>query len=787
MFGNTVEQINFGSIQEYNQYKKNYGKTLDLLGSIEPKYQFISEEYPSPMEFDPKKIRVFLYDIEVINIENDPELNGFPRPEKAEVPVVGVTIKDLKSKVIFCLSTVPYDPNKTELTLDCERVVYKHCKSEEILLRKFIDIIEGMRPDVLIGYFSKSFDDGYMMHRIDKVLGPNELKRLSPSRSVYYEFKEDHEGKMEFRVNIKGLQMLDFVDLYKKYIPVGRESWSLDFISEFELGENKMKYDEFDSLKELYLNNPQKATDYNIYDVELIDLLEKKLGLIELTFTIAYMAKCNYEDVMSPIKTWDTIIYNHLKERNVVIPATKQNVRQRYPGAFVKQPDPGIYEWIMTYDLASLYPHLIMQYNISTETIVDGMTEDVNPAEIDERFFSKEVNVDPRYILSGSGQYFRKDIVGFFPELMDTIFKQRKAVKKEMIGHKMKQDDSLSDLVAKLDNKQLALKIVLNSAYGAMGSPYFRYFDVRLATAITMSGQLAIKWIGDKLDEYLANKFKVKERKWVYSDTDSVFFTFDFIAKKLKEKDPAKVVDYMDKFSKNYIEPYIEGLYEGLAKYVNANENKMFMEREKIISNFLITGKKHYAYLLHDEEGVRYEDPPLKVTGIEVVRSSTPQVIKPYLKDSLKMLMLDPDSVQDFVMSVKDDFMELTPEQIAFPRGVSNVRQYSDHARMYKKGCPIAVRASIVHNEYCKKHDIDKAMIEDGEKIRFLYCRTPNPFFNENVFGWVARIPDRDKIVEYADYSTQFEKVYFEVIKGIAEKVGIIIFPKVQTNLEDLF
>jgi DNA polymerase elongation subunit (family B) len=416
-----------------------------------------------------------------------------------------------------------------------------------------------------------------------------------------------------------------------------------------------------------------------------------------------------------------------------------------------------------------------------------GKVDEVQSNEIDPRFFKKDVDVNKHFCLAGSGQYFRKDIKGFFPELMDIIFQQRKGVKKEMIGYKKQQKEEHGDIIAKLDNKQLALKIVLNSAYGAMGSPHFRYFDIRLATAITMSGQLAIKWVGDNVENMLSEKFKTKEDKWVYSDTDSCMFVFDFVADKLKEKDPKKVVNYMDAFSKKYIEPFICELYEDMATYVNANENKMFMEREKIIQKFLITGKKHYAYLLWDDEGVRYEEAQLKVTGIEVVRSSTPQIIKPYLKDSLKMLMLNPEGIQDYVMGVKKEFMEMKPEEIAFPRGVSNVKQYSDHATMYKKGCPIAVRAAIIHNNYIKKHEIDRPDIEDGEKIKFFYGITPNPFFNSNVFGYAGRIPDRNKIVQYVDYSMQYEKVYFDVIKGIAEKVGHVIFPKVQTNLEDLF
>lgn len=790
VFGNKVEQIGLGSIKEYSDYKKNYGQAMELLGSIEPKYQYISEEYMDSVDYVPTDVRTLLYDIEVINLEDDPNLNGFPLPEEAKVPVVGVAIKDLKTKIMWVLSLVDYDPEKTKLSLDVSDLRFKKCKNEAQLLLGFIKIIETLRPDILIGWYNKGFDDSYILNRILKVLGPHEMKKLSPSGSVFLDFRENKFGKIEPKVQIKGLQILDYIELYKKFIPSGRESYSLNYISTFELGAEKVDYQDFDNLKDFYQQDPQLATDYNIYDVELIDMIDKKLGLINLVMVIAYMAKINFEDVMSPIRTWDSIVYNHLKAENIIIPANRRNEHIPYPGAYVKTPVEGIYDWIMTFDLASLYPHLIMQHNISTETILD-MSEDVNQKEIDERFLKKEVPVDERFILSGSGQYFRKDIKGFFPVLMETIFNTRKKVKKEMIRLKKEKEKThtteFDNKIAALDNEQLALKIVLNSAYGAMASPHFRYFDIRLAKAITMSGQLAIKWAALRLEDHLTKTYKTDGNRWIYGDTDSFFFNFDFLAKKLKEQNPKKIVDQMDKFSQKFIEPFIAETYKDLAVYMNANENKMFMEREKIMEKFIITGKKHYAYLLWDDEGVRYDEPILKVTGIEVVRSSTPQIIKPYLKDSLKILMMHPDQLQDFVMEVKEKFMEMEPEDVAFPRSVSNVKQYSDKATMFKKKCPIAVRAAIMYNAYIADKNIEMAPIEDGAKIKFFYTRVPNPVFNSNVFGYINKIPNKEIITPYLDYSTQFEKVYFDVMKGIAEKVGHPIFAKVQTNIEDLF
>jgi DNA polymerase elongation subunit (family B) len=385
-----MEQIPFSSITEYNTYKKNYKDSIELFGSIDPQYQFISEQYTGKVDFNPKDIRVFLYDIEVINLEDDPNMDGFPKPEDAAVPVVSFSLKDLKSNIMYCYALVDYDPSKTILDLGTTEIIFEKFETERELLLKFIELFETLHPDVLIGYYSKSFDDPYILHRILKVLGERYLKKLSPCNSVTVEFKENKFGKIEPRVLIKGLQVLDYLELYKKFIPAGRESYSLDFIAKYELGDNKIEYADFENLKEFYQKDPQLATDYNIYDSELIHLLDKKLGLISLVFTIAYMAKVNFEDVISPIRTWDSLIYNNLKEKGIVIPPQKHNMKEQYPGAYVRDPECGIYDWIMTYDLASLYPHIIMQYGISPETIVTKELIGMDINKIDDEIKSLE-------------------------------------------------------------------------------------------------------------------------------------------------------------------------------------------------------------------------------------------------------------------------------------------------------------------------------------------------------------------------------------------------------------
>jgi DNA polymerase elongation subunit (family B) len=461
LMGNNIKPINFDSIAEFNKYKKEYKDVIELHGNISPIYQFISEKYKGDCNFSTKDIRVFLYDIETI--DETKEHKGFPKPENAPVPVVSIALKDIKTNVMFLLSLKDYDPNYKLNELKSKKVIHKKCVSERHLLKTFVNIFKRLQPDLLVGYNNRIFDDPYILHRIEKICGFEELKELSPIKQVYYSFDQDKYGKIKCNYNIKGLQILDYLELYKKFIPQGRESFSLSFISQFELGDDKVDYSEHDNIVEFYIEDPVEFLFYNIRDVELIELLDDKLKLLDLVFTIAYMAKINYEDVMSPIRTWDSIIYEHLKEKNIFIPPDKHEERVSYAGAYVHDPEPGIYDWVVSYDLNSLYPHIIMQWNISPETLIEDKIESVNQHEIDERFLNQEIIPDEKYILSGSGYYFSKTQDGFLPYLMEQMYESRVKVKNEMKDLKKLRDDSVSDQITALNNKQLTLKVLLNS------------------------------------------------------------------------------------------------------------------------------------------------------------------------------------------------------------------------------------------------------------------------------------------------------------------------------------
>lgn len=790
IYEKNVKKNNLSSIKDYKKFKKSYSDTLEILGDIGLPYQWISNNYKNEIDYNYDHIRIWMYDIESID-RDDMHGNEFPSPENPVIPIVSISIRDTRNKqyYVFCLND--FDYKKSKIILDDISKVNVFCyTSEEKMLKDFIRLVEQYRPDVLIGYFSKLFDNPYIISRINHLLGDYYIKKLSPIGSVTFE-ERDYNGEKEYKISIKGIQILDYIELYKNFIPMGRESFSLDYISKFELGEDigKIDYDEYENIKQFYLKDPFKFIEYNIYDVELIHLLDKKLRLIPLLINIAYMAKINYEDVLSPIRTWDALIYNYLKEKNIVIPKNSKESKGEYPGAYVHEPIAGIYDWVVSFDLTSLYPHLIMQYNISPETLVNDEL-DVSRNEIDKRFLNKEqFGQNPDYIISGAGYYFRKDVKGFFPILMEELFNKRKAAKNEMLNFEKLSEkentDKYNHKISALNNQQRVIKVLLNSLYGAAGNQYFRYYDLKLASSITLSGQLSIIWIMNCLNKKFG---KYTDNFVTYCDTDSVYLNLKFIGDKLKISDYQKKVDAIDKFAEEYIRPVIDDGFNELKEYMNCNENRMFMKRENICEKFLITKKKRYAYLVWDSEGVRFSEAKFKVKGLEIVRSSTPAAVKPFIKQTIINLMNDPENINQYFFTIKDEFMKLSPEEIAFPRSVDKMKQYSSSGKtFYKKGTPIGVRAALIFNKYIKDNGIPVEEISDGNKIKFLYTLQPNCFYNENVFGYLGKIPHREEIIKYVDYATQFNKTVKSICINISEQVGYPINTKNEVDLDSLF
>ena len=738
-------------------------------------YQWISEKYPGQLRFNMSDMKIITIDIEVACE------NGFPDVEASQEEMLCITIKDLATGKFITWGT-------REAKVDTE---YRVFWTEQEMLADFHKWWCSNTPDIITGWNCNLYDIPYICRRLERVLGEKWQKSLSPwnkvnMREVYI------QGRRNLAYDILGVSILDYLDLYRKFTYTNQESYRLEHIATVELGEGKLDHSEFENFKDFYTEHWQKFVEYNIKDVDLVDRLEKKMKLLELAVTMAYDAKVNFEDVYSQVRMWDTLIYNYLKERKICVPPRQESKKDdKYAGAYVKEPIPGLYDWVVSFDLNSLYPHLIMEYNISPETLVPTRYPSISV----DKILNGEIDIDSDYCVAANGAHYRRDIQGFLPEMMQKIYDERTIYKKKMLiaksDYEKTGDKELQADISAFNNIQMARKIQLNSAYGAIGNQYFRYFNIANAEAITLSGQLSIRWIENKMNSYINKILKTKEVDYVIaSDTDSIYLNLGSLVEtvfKGREKSDQSVLRFLEKVCDVEFEKYIQNSYEALATTVNAYDQKMFMKRENIANKGIWTAKKRYILNVLNSEGVQYAEPKLKMMGIEAVKSSTPAACRTAIKDALKVIMNGTESdVQEFVGNFRKKFESMPPEDIAFPRGCNGVGKFSNPATIYSKGTPIHVRGALLYNFHAKKNKVTHKypLIQEGEKVKFLYLRRPNKI-NENVISFFQTLPKEFGLDKYIDFDIQFQKSFLDPLQVIMDTINWKA-EKIAT-LEDLF
>ena len=768
--GQSVAPVSQGTMRDATEFMKRYEDVdnFKVYGSTNFPYVYINEAYPGKVGYDPEQIKIANIDIEVGSE------NGFPEPASATEPITAITFKIAGHFYVFGCGD--YDNNRDDVT-------YLKCRDENNLIMRFLDMWEETSPDIVTGWNIQFFDIPYLNNRITKLMGDNTAKRLSPFRRIGERTTTIH-NKQQVAFDLIGIAILDYIELYKKFTYSQQESFSLNHIAYLELGEKKLDYSEVESLHQLYRTNFQKFIEYNIHDVELVDRIDAKMQLIDMALALAYDAKVNYTDVFTQVRMWDTLIHNELIEQNIVVPQNVHTAKdEQYAGAYVKDPIIGMHEWVVSFDLNSLYPHLIMQYNVSPETIVEGRHTSISI----DNLLNSEYQAQGEYCMAANGHYFKRDKQGFLPAMMQRMYDDRSLYKKKMIeAQKAYEKETnkeskreISNQISKYKNLQLAKKVQLNSAYGALGNQYFRFFDIRQAEAITLSGQLAIRWIEKKLNSYLNKLLKTKDIDYVIaSDTDSVYVNLGplvhMVYGQKSETKIETIVDFVNKACTEKFEPFIDKSYQELADYMNAFDQKMQMKREVIANKGIWTAKKRYILNVYDSEGVRFAEPKLKMMGIEAVKSSTPMSCRDKIKESLKIVMNgNEQDFQLFVEAFKQEFKTLPFEDIAFPRGVSELSKYMSSSELYSKGTPMHVRGAIMFNAFLKKYKLTKKyqLIQDGDKTKFCYMKVPNPV-QENVFSILTVLPKEFGVEKYIDYDTQFDKAYLEPLKTIVNTIG---------------
>ena len=768
--GKNVRPVKQGNIRDAKQFIEEHKdiEDFEICGQTRFLNQYILEEYPDDeIKYDVSMIRVF-----TIDIETGAE-NGFPNVEDADQDILAISIQDSNTNRITVFGAKPFE-NKDRM------VDYMHFDTETGLLKAFLHWWSSNYPDIITGWNVQLFDIPYILKRIERLLGEKEARLISPwgntlRRELYI------KGRKQIAYDISGIATLDYLELYKKFTYTNQESYRLDHICNVELGAKKLDHSEFDTFKEFYTKNWQKFVEYNIHDVRLVDQLDDKMKLLELAVTMAYDAKVNFEDVYSQVRMWDNIIYVYLAKQKIAIPPKKESSKDnKYAGAFVKEPIPGMYDWVVSFDLNSLYPHLIMQYNLSPETLLSHKHPNANV----DRLLNKEIDLSDMngQTVCANGTYYDTTYQGFLPKLMDKIYRERTIYKKKMLAAKQEYEKNpsveLKKEIARCNNIQMARKIQLNSAYGAIGNEHFRYYKLEIAEAITLSGQLSIRWIERKMNQYLNKILKTEDVDYVIAcDTDSMYLNLGNLVERVyqgREKTPEKIVGFLDKICQMELEPYIESSYQELAEYVNAYDQMMKMKRENIAERGFWTAKKRYVLNVWDSEGVRYTKPKMKVCGMETARSSTPAYFRDKLLEAYTILITKTnDDILDYIDNIKEDTKKQNYLDIAFPRGVNGLEKYKSVANIFAKGCPIQVRGALLYNYYIRKHQLTHKypLIQEGEKIKFLYLRTPNPL-QQNVISFFQNLPPELNLEKYVDYKTQFEKSFYEPLKSVLECIG---------------
>lgn len=772
IYGEPLKRLDFENITHARQALKASKSIANktYYGFEKFQYSFISDEYKGNIQYDVNQIKIMYLDIEASTEGGNPDI------ETANKHITAISFKIGNTRTALGLK--PFDINKVTFIKDKQNIHYYQFKSEKELLMSFVQLWEAADIDVLTDWNGALFDLPYIVRRIRIVLGNSWAKRLSPW-GILKEKLINVRGKDYIVYLPLGIQHLDYMDLYKKFTYSQRESYSLNYIAHTELGTKKLDYSAYENLSGLYNNNHQLFLEYNLTDVDLVQQLEDKLKLIELVYAMAYDAKVNYIDTLGSVLIWDVLIMNYLKEKNIAV-SPKVRVQEReFEGAYVKDPQIGMHRWVVSCDLQSLYPFIIQQNNISPETFIKKINlrsyYNTNGNPIDKMLETKEFPIIENGVVCANGCVFNNTSFGFLPALMRQQFALRNDYKEKMKEAKKKSLETNNPEdekeVTRWHNAQLAKKIFLNSCYGAQSNIAFRWYNPDFAEAITLTGQLIIRYIAKETNLYIQSLLKSNKDFVIAMDTDSMILSFEDVINHIKPKNP---VDFLDKLAKEKIEPLLKDRFDKLAKLTNAKENLLYMKREFIADVAIWRAKKNYVANVLDNEGIRYKEPELKIMGIEVVRSSTPEICRGKLKEAIKLLVTkDENSIQEFIQEFKKEYYNLPFEDIAFPRSVKNLTKYYDRDEIYKIRTPIHVKGSLLYNNLLSQYDLKNKYSEiyNSDKIKFAYLKEPNPL-RDSVIAVPTILPKEFELDQYIDYKTMFEKSFLEPIKSLLDVIG---------------
>lgn len=775
--GENVKPIKFSSIKDASDYLDRYEEVDDfeVYGMNNFVYAFLADEFPGEsVTYDRSLIKIGRLDIETTVTEGS-------RPDPIGVPeeINVITVEHNRKYYVFTTADYTPDPNR--------KTVVNTKPFEHEMLAEFVRFMEKTGFDILTGWYSDGFDLPYIINRIRKVLDNTWANRLSPwgviNEREYYE-----KGKLKTQYTLLGITHIDYQHLYIKMGFSPQASYALEWVCQNELNKGKLKLDNGIPGHLLYRTDPQNHIEYNVQDVELLADLDDKKKLFDLVISMTYDAKCNFDDILKNTKMWDAILFNYLKDKKIVVPPRKFHPKTKFEGAYVKEVPPHFSPWVVSFDLTSLYPSIIMHYNISPETMrgfISGFKLEtlINQEEFEGRQYFEQNNV----CMAANGVVYTRDFMGIIPEVIELFFNKRKHHKNMMLdaaklAQQAKNNGDTKEykkwsLVEVIENiSQNARKVAINALYGALGESNFRYYSLKNAEAVTISGQLTILSAMKYINEYLNKIFNTTDVDYaVYADTDSCYLDCSKFVEMLLAKKPdatkEDIVNFLDRISDEKLQPVFDQCFEDLSKYLNSFQKKLSFKREKICETMIQTAKKRYGLYVWDSEKVRYKEPKLSVTGLEVVQTSTPHKVRSWFEDAMKIIINGTEKdIWKFVKEKRTEFNTMKFHQIGISKGISDLEKYVDYQGNPIKGSPQNAKASSLFNKMLTSHNLRGIYdpINSGDKIKIAYLKSPNPL-GFTAIACLTELPKEFGLDEFIDYDKQFETVFTEPLKRLLE------------------
>lgn len=737
IYGNRVEKREYDTKKSIKNLKESGAYLCE--SDVKEDIKYLQKKYCSDLLDGYDDLNICYLDIEVAGEKE------FPKPEEAKYPINLITMKTSKKNQLVTFGLDEYTGSSDQVKN------YYYNPNEKELLTKFIKFFRKQKIDILTGWNVQTFDVMYIINRC-KNLGIDVY--LSPVNKY-------NENKQTGVYSICGISILDGLEMYKKYTRVNRESYNLNFIGQTEVDEGKLDYE--GSINDLWKDDWNKFVEYNIQDVLLVEKIENKLKYIQLVVSFAYQALVPFESVLSSIAVSTGFILKYLHEQDLVMPDRKDNDEESFPGAYVYARE-GMYNKVVSFDVQSLYPTIMIMFNISPETLVTNQ-EEIN--RLDSIGMLIKTPLD--------GVYYTKEKEGVIPKIITKVFNDRLMYKKKLKECYKKNDKVGIDYY---DRMQYIAKIFINSLYGICGNRFFHFYNINNAKCVTVSGQSIIKYLSKTTCNYFensyihnGNKVKLSGDMLVVNDTDSAYLSL----KELKEKiDPeSDFVEWSMSFTENVMQPFFDKIMNIYSKKYNVN-NLIKFQREKVIDKILVMAKKKYAtYTLVNEDEI-YEKPKVTITGIEVVRTSTPSFCRKKILNVIEKIFEwnDKNKIISLLKQIKKEFINTSINDIAFPRGIKDYNKYINGIDLnncsggvnYMKSTPIHVKSAINYNYLNKKYEIGGIPIYNGTKMKFIFVKPQNEIRAETI-GFVWTYPKKFNKIFKIDYQKQWEKSFQDVVE----------------------